>query len=283
METSNSSSSSGSGDDVLEIEEPAHGPKSKKLGKSMKGLSQNLDIHAVKKQMEVDRDEIRDAVKVAQDKKVGAEVGLSDFKNLVYGGLIFYVILSFPQFSSYGDCKFVSYNFTCYVEDSLPSGDTNRYSYIEALQPNADRVVGLYTVFPPQCGSPAFYLNETIPPDRWPKKGTIPVCEYPIIDLEHGAENSTKFANWTQDLYAYDSSGLVLDTGTVICSIKPYAASLALASVVTLVVGFILDQWFSQFSEEYKKASISASTGRRKSQGIKSSFEYTLEQSSFSL
>ncbi len=136
--------------------------------------------------------------------KQQAEVGLDDFKTIVYGGLIFFVILTFPQFSYFGDCYYLTYHFTCYSpgSTSLSSDNALRYAYTEAQDVNGE-LTGLYVSFPGTCGSSAYYLNTTIPPDMWDKFGNetkLLQCLYPIRQ----SDGTLTYGNFTQDLLAYE-------------------------------------------------------------------------------
>jgi len=92
----------------------------------------------------------------------------------------------------------------------------------------------------------------------WDKFGdgtTLLPCLYPVIQ----SNGTVTYENFTQDVIAYGASAstpdssLIEDAGTAVCRISPTASKLALAGVILLVLGFIVDQGFGVVSERTQK------------------------------
>jgi len=244
----------------MEIESASDGielPVKKKGTKSISSEEEEVDdTPALSRRLDrivrQDLDKI-ESLMAGQDSSLGREVGLNEFKLLVYGGLIFFVILSFPQFSFYGECRYITWEFTCSVPATAASfeGDASfRYAYTEIIDPINQEIVGMYVQAPAQCGSPGLVLPFTIPPEDFP-----PHLGQCLMPLGNGT-----YVNFTQDFYRA-GRGDVVDAGIGVCRIYPMTSTLALISVILLVVAFIIDQGFGTISEEAQKIDERAARG----------------------
>eukprot|EP01126_Amoeba_proteus_P046379 TRINITY_DN5243_c0_g1_i16.p1 TRINITY_DN5243_c0_g1~~TRINITY_DN5243_c0_g1_i16.p1 ORF type:complete len:437 (-),score=79.06 TRINITY_DN5243_c0_g1_i16:398-1708(-) len=173
---------------------------------------------------------------------------------MVYGGLIFFVILSFPLFATYGTCGSVPFEFHCLTENN------DRLVYLEVYRLDVGRTVGLYVPWPPQCGSVSYYLDDVIPDSVVPRNDSVcGTCLYPVHYMNHSS-----YVPFKEEYYMKSGATRIQDASTALCTISSDASDYALAAVLVLVAGFVFDQLVAVFTDQAKEKLSDETNGLEK-------------------